>query len=247
MTLLKPTLLGASLLFLQILPAPAQLQRDFLAARSGQASSSVNLFDKLQVLNGKVESVTYRGARAIHFIPSAETRDTDESVLAIPRLSDFQDGVIEADVAGAPRQDAPADDRGFIGIAFHVQPHGEKYENIYLRPTNGRADDQLRRNHSVQYTSEPEYPWYRLRKESPGVYESYVDLEAGAWTHLKIVVAGTTAAAYVNRSEQPCLIVKDLKLGKSRGQIALWAHWSTDAFFSNLKVAPAAAETSSAQ
>lgn len=40
-----------------------------------------------------------------------------------------------------------------------------KLEAIYLRPTNGRADDQLRRNHAVQYISHPEHLWERLRAE----------------------------------------------------------------------------------
>jgi hypothetical protein len=38
--------------------------------------------------------------------------------------------------------------RGF-GIAFRVQ--GNRFEYIYLRPTNGRADDQIRRNHFVTH------------------------------------------------------------------------------------------------
>ncbi len=65
-----------------------------------------------------------------------------------------------------------------IGVSFRVQ--GERAERLYVRPenarldnqlfrnrTNGRADDQLRRNHSVQYASLPDYPWNRLRAESP--------------------------------------------------------------------------------
>ena len=192
--------------------------------------------DELEVLNGKAEIVTYRGRHAVHLVPTPDHQGGDDSMLAILSLSDFEDGVIEAEVAGAPRADAPADARGFVGISFRVQPHGSKFEILYLRPTNGRAEDQLRRNHSVQYTSEPEYPWPRLRQESPGVYESYVDLEAGAWTRMKIVVSGTTARLYVNDAAQPCLIVNDLKLGQSRGQIAFWAHSSTDAYFSNLRV-----------
>lgn len=68
------------------------------------------------------------------------------------------------------------------------------------------------------------------------MYESYTDLDAGAWTKMKIVVSGTKAQLYVNGSDQPCLIVNDLKLGETHGQIALWAHWSTDAYFSNLSI-----------
>lgn len=204
------------------------------------SKSHPELLDDLEVLKGKTETLTYHGRRAIHLVPSQESQAADDSTLAILRQSDFQDGVIEADVAGAPRSGTPEDSRGFIGISFRVQAHGSKYENLYLRPTNGRADDQLRRNHSVQYTSEPDYPWYRLRKEAAGVYESYADLEAGEWTHMKIVVSGTNASLYVNRAAQPCLIVKDLKLGKSRGQIALWAHWTTEAYFSNVTVSTTA-------
>ena len=201
--------------------------------------ASAKRLDQLDLLYGKAEIVTYNGRLAVHLLPG--NQGPEDSVLAIIRPSDFQDGVIEADVAGVPRKDAPADARGFIGISFRVQPHASHFENLYLRPTNGRADDQLRRNHSVQYTSEPDYPWYRLRKEEPGVYESYVDLDPGAWTHMRIVVSGTTARLYINGATQPCLIVNDLKLKPARGQIAFWSHSTTDGYFSNLKIQPAAA------
>lgn len=201
-------------------------------------SVSLNSLGGMEVLNGRAEMANHRGRRAVHLISSPENRASDDAVIAILNGSDFRDGIIEVEVAGAPRPDAPADSRGFIGIAFHVEPHGSRLENIYLRPTNGRADDQLRRNHSVQYTSEPDFPWYRLRKESPGVYESYVDLEPSAWTKMKIVVSGETAQLFVNGGIQPCLIVKDLKMGHTFGKIALWAHWTTDAYFSNLHIEP---------
>jgi hypothetical protein len=53
---------------------------------------------------------------------------------------------------------------------------------------------------------------------------------------MKIVVSGTETSLYVNDAPQPCLIVNDLKLGETHGQIALWAHTSTDGFFFNLIV-----------
>ena len=158
------------------------------------------------------------------------------AMLAILTERDFKDGTIEVEVAGSRRADSAPDERGFIGVAFRVEPHGSKFEYIYLRPLNGRADDQLRRNHSVQYSSHPDFPWNRLRAENPGQYESYVDLEPGVWTKMKIVVSGTKATLYVNDAPQPCLIVNDLKLGDTHGQIALWAHTSTDGYFSNLTV-----------
>jgi len=126
--------------------------------------------------------------------------------------------------------------RGFVGIAFHVQPQGSQFECFYLRPTNGRAEDQLRRNHALQYISHPDFPWYKLREENPGVYESYTDLVPDEWTKIKIVVAGVRAQLFVNGSAQPCLVVNDLKLGEVPGQIALWIGFGTEAHFSEVKV-----------
>jgi hypothetical protein len=191
--------------------------------------------DGVKVSNGgRADLVTYRGRRAVHLIASPDHEAPTESISAILGDTDFANGTIEADVAGAPRAGAPGDSRGFIGLAIRVQPGGQRYENFYVRPTNGRADDQLRRNHAVQYTSEPDFPWPRLRGETPGKYESYADLEPGAWTALKIVVSARRGELYVNGASQPCLIVTDLKLGDTHGGIALWAHSSTDAYFSRV-------------
>jgi hypothetical protein len=159
--------------------------------------------------------------------------------LAIVGGSDFGDGTIEADIAGQPRAGASEQARGFVGLAFRVQARGSRFECFYLRPTNGRADDQVRRNHATQYISEPGYPWDLLRKNSPGKYESYVDLVPGEWTHVKIVVADSSARLYVGGAEQPCLIVDDLKQGITRGKVALWIGPETEAWFSNLRVWPA--------
>jgi len=181
---------------------------------------------------------TYRGRRAVKIVNDdgpARTMNGGQ-VLAIVKTFDFKDGTIEAEIAGFPRQGAKPSTRGFIGIAFRVRDHGWRYEAFYLRMTNGRADDQLQRNHSSQYVSHPDFPWNRLREEKPGVYESYVDIVAGAWTRIKIVVTGTKAQLYVNGTDQPCLIVNDLKLGESHGQVALWTGSDTEAYFSNLTI-----------
>ena len=69
-------------------------------------------------------------------------------MLAIVPNSDFKDGIIELDVAGSPIPQVP-NARGFIGVAFRVQARPDSFECFYIRPTNGRANDQLRRNHSV--------------------------------------------------------------------------------------------------
>ena len=190
----------------------------------------------LKLINLKAELLAYRGRSALQLM-GLDMKGEEESLAILPD-SNFKNGILEAEVAGSPRADAPGFARGFVGIAFHVQSNGERFEYFFIRPSNGRADDQLRRNHSTQYCSHPDHPWFRLREESPGVYESYTDLIVGEWTKLKIVVSGVHAQLYVNEAEQPCLIVNDLKLGETQGQLGLWVGAGTEAYFSKLTVTP---------
>ena len=187
---------------------------------------------KLEPVNVKLEDVSYKSKKAVRVISSdgAET-------MAIIKDNTFENGVIEIDVAGTTLPNAGAGARGFIGLAFRVRTGDSvRYECFYIRPTNGRAEDQLRRNHSTQYISHPKYTWFKLRDENPGVYESYTDMVEGEWTHLKIEVKDDKARLYVNGASQPCLIVQDLKFGKSTGAIALWVGPGTDGYFANLNL-----------
>jgi hypothetical protein len=59
---------------------------------------------------------------------------------------------------------------------------------------------------------------------------------AGEWTKVKIVVSGLRAQLYVGGAAQPCLVVNDLKLGETHGQIALWIGLGTEAYFTQLTV-----------
>lgn len=195
---------------------------------------------KLAVTNGRALWVDYRGRRALKLAPLVgHERDTDQEMVALLTESDFRNGVIEVDVAGARRSGYSTTEdstgyKGFIGVSFRVR--GDTAERFYLRPENARTTNQLFRNRSTQYEADPDHSWQRLRQESPGVYESYVDLEPGAWTTLRIEVAGTKARLYVNGAAHPALVVNDLKHGESWGRIALWARVSSDAYFSNLRV-----------
>jgi len=138
------------------------------------------------------------------------------------------------ELAGRPAAGAPDTARGFIGIAFRLQ--NGKFEYIFLRPTNGRADDQIRRNHSTQYSAYPDFSFADARRQAPEKYESYVDLEPGVWTKFRITVEGTKARLYVHGANQPCLIVNDLKLGDSSGGVALWIGPGTEGYFTGLEI-----------
>jgi hypothetical protein len=145
------------------------------------------------------------------------------------------------DVAGAVLPDAPADARGFIGVAFRIDVEGGGFacEGFYIRPTNGRADDQVRRNHATQYFAYPGYDFDRLRREAPAQYEAYADLVPDEWTHLRIDVSGATARLYVGGAAQPVLIVRDLKRGpQAHGTVGLWVGIGTNGHFRNLSIRP---------
>ena len=202
----------------------------------------------LRLHNVAAEGVTHEGKKGVRVTNSAEAvarnaRLTPEQqaqfeTLAIVEGTDFSNGVIEAEIAGIPAADAGPAARGFVGIAFRVKDP-QNYDAFYLRPTNGRADDQERRNHSAQYINHPAWPWFRLRKETPERYESYVDLVPGAWTKVKIEVRGDKARLFVHDQPQPTLIVNDVKSGAAgRGAVALWIGPGTVAHFRNLSVKP---------
>lgn len=204
--------------------------------RSSKHTYRLNTLSELELQNVEAKVVTYRWRRAVRLTESKDGLQGDSHALAIVADSTLKDGTIEAMIAGLPREGAFEGARGFIGIAFRVAPHGEQFECFFLRPTNGRAADQLRRNHATQYISHPDFPWHRLRRENPGVYESYTDLVTGAWTRIRIVVSGTRAQLNVNDAQQPCLIVNDLKLGETGGAIALWIGGGTEGYFSQLSM-----------
>jgi hypothetical protein len=196
----------------------------------------INSPDQLKLVNVKAESVTFKGRKALRVRDAAPPGLGDEGRLVILANTDFQDGVIEVDLTGEPGPGAGEGARGFVGVAFRVAPDQSRFECIYLRPTNGRAEDQVRRNHSVQYISVPGFPWHFLRKEFPEKYESYVDLVAGEWTRVKIEVRGEKARLYVNGVGQPTLLVNDLKQGLSKGSVALWIGTETLAHFANVRI-----------
>ena len=219
--------------------------------------------DRLELLNVKAAQETYKGKAGLRIEISDEMRAREEAraarsqagagkkagkkagagerdrteVLAIVKDVEFGSGTIELDIAGEPAPGASGGARGFVGVAFRVQPDNHTYDTVYLRPTNGRADDQERRNHTVQYISHPDWPWFRLRQETPSRYETYADIQPAEWIHLKITVDGEKARVYVNDAEQPTLVVNDVKSGPDgKGRVALWMEGSTIARYANLKI-----------
>jgi hypothetical protein len=193
---------------------------------------SAQTADQLTPHRVKLESAVYRGKRAVKIVEDGQVPDGE--AYAVVKGAVFHNGEIAVELAGQPASGVGGGARGFIGIAFRLQ--GNQFEYIYLRPTNGRADDQVRRNHATQYGSFPKFTFAQMRAQWPEKYESYVDLEPGVWTRFRISVEGDKARLYVRGAPQPCLIVNDLKLGDSSGSVALWIGPGTEGYFTGLRI-----------
>jgi hypothetical protein len=184
----------------------------------------------------KAEAVKYLGRRSVRITIDGG----DHEGLALLPGTDFQDGIIEADIALKTTVPPGVRYPGFVGIAFRVRPDASHYELFYLRPGNSQAPDQAMRNHAVQYVSEPDFGWYRLRRQWPWVYESHADLAMETWTKVRLEVAGRAAKLYLNGSAKPSLVVDGLKGEDLHGAVGLWSFTDEEAYFSNVRITPAA-------
>ena len=183
----------------------------------------------------KTEDVNYLGRKCVRMTVEGE----DSSGLKLLPETDFQDGVIEADIALKITTPPGIRYPGFVGIAFRARPDGSHYELFYLRPGNADAPDQAMRNHAVQYVSEPDFGWYRLRREWTSIYESNADLAMETWTRVRIEVRGRAAKLFLNGSAKPSLVVDGLKGEDLHGGVGLWGYTNEEAYFSNVKITPA--------
>ena len=102
----------------------------------------------LQPHNVAVDRVTYRGRKAVRVksLPNSDAAYEPQHSgtgggIVLLEGSTFHNGTIEIDVAGKPQANAPALARGFVGIAFRVPTDAARYDYVYIRPTNGRADE----------------------------------------------------------------------------------------------------------
>jgi hypothetical protein len=180
------------------------------------------------------------GKNAVKVTKSKAVVKDDEATYARINNLKIKDGIIEVEVLSRLLPDAPEHARGFIGLAFRINDDNSKFESIYIRPTNGMADDQLRRNRSIQYFSYPDFKFIDSRKTAPGVYETYADMALNRWIKLKIEVKGRQAKLFIDNAKQPNLIVNDLKMGADQsGFVGLFVDIGTEGFFRNVEIDPA--------
>ncbi|AQG79684.1 hypothetical protein [Spirosoma montaniterrae] len=192
---------------------------------------------RLQPVQVSMSIERFNSKQALKVIKDSTIEAVDEPTFVKLAGVDVKDGIIEVNVLSRLLKNAPELARGFIGVAFRVNADNSKFEGIYVRPTNARANDQLRRNRSIQYFSYPDYKFDRLRKEAPGQFESYADMGLNEWIKLRIEVMGKEAKLFINDAKQPSLVVTDLKHGSNAsGAIGLWVDVGTEGYFADVKI-----------
>ncbi|WP_222852138.1 hypothetical protein [Olivibacter sp. SDN3] len=195
-----------------------------------------NVTGSIVQLNGEEVLKIERDLDALPFNENNLAATVDEPTYAKLKGISLENGCIEVKVLSRLLEAAPNLSRGFIGIAFRIDDRDTEFESIYLRPTNGRAENQFRRNHSLQYFSYPDYKFDRLRRESPETYETYADIGLDEWITLRFEINGPKVRLYINDQEHPSFIVEEMKGGIRKGSIALWVDIGTEGYFKDLKV-----------
>jgi len=145
---------------------------------------------------------------------------------------EFGAGTIEFDAKGrsAPPQGS------FVGVAFRVAD-AKTYDAVYFRPFNFRAEDSERKARAVQYISEPQWPWQKLRQERPAQFEKPIEPppDGDAWFHVKIMVEKPQVKVFVNGATEPALVVNELS-DRTGGSVGLWC--GGYGVLANLKITP---------
>lgn len=142
---------------------------------------------------------------------------------------DFGYGTIDVSIRGKDVQG-----QSFVGIAFWGRDD-ETYDGIYFRPFNFYGEEQIRRDHSVQYISHPDYTWSVLRSEHPGVYESALASppDPNDFFGARIVLEESEIRVYLEGEDVPALTVTPLSDRRS-GQIGLWVGNGSDGAWADL-------------
>lgn len=196
-----------------------------------------NVTASLVKLNGEEVLKVERDLKVLPFDVKNLSATVDEPTYVKLKDLSIENGTIEVKMLSRLQEPLPFEAaRGFIGVAFRISPNDSAFESIYLRPVNGRSENQFFRNHTVQYYSYPQYKFDRLRREAEGLYETYADVGLNEWITFRIEIDGPKARLYINNQKYPSFIVEEMK-GKSRnGAIALWVDIGTEGYFKDLKI-----------
>jgi hypothetical protein len=166
-------------------------------------------------------------------LPDVDYIDT-ENFVVLP--IEFATGTLEVDIYTVLANDAAPEDRGFSGLAYHIDEDLKNFESVYIRCTNGLKENPPapRNVRAIQYFAFPNAKFDYLREYFPGVYESAANLGLNEWVTLRLEVSENGVTAYVNGEQ--VLTVNESLCETSTGKLGLRVDIGSEAYFSNLRV-----------
>lgn len=210
-------------------------------------SQTINFENKeFELSNVKASVIDFEGAKVLKverdlqklaFDEKRLGETVDEPTFVKLKNFDFKDGTIEVKLFSQIQNPSPFDAaRGFIGIDFRINDDNSAFESIYLRPKNGKADNQFQRNHTIQYFSYPDFKFDKLRKENNGIYETWSPISLNEWITMRIEIKGERAELFINNEKYSTLIVEKMKGKTKSGSVALRVDIGTIGYFKDLKI-----------
>jgi hypothetical protein len=198
-----------------------------------------NVTGSIIVFEGKEVLKIERDLKALPFDVNNIEKTVDEPHYArLVGLEDFENGTIEVKMYSQIQDPPPYPGvAGFIGVYFRIKEDDSAFESIYVRPKVGRANNQMFRNHAVQYISYPHAKFDMLRKSyPPGSYEGSAPVALKEWIKMRIEVNGETAEMFINDLKYSSFIV-DKMLGNNKiGGVGLYVDIGTIGYFKDLKI-----------
>lgn len=167
-----------------------------------------------------------------------ETTVDDCHYARLLNINDFDNGTIEVKMYSQLQNPLPYKPAaGFIGLYFRIQEDDSAWESIYLRPKVGRVNNQMARNHAVQYFAYPHFKFQTLRdKFTAGSYEGSAPVMLNEWITMRLEINGETAEMFINNLKHSSFIVNKM-LGKSKkGFVGLYVDIGTIGYFKDLKI-----------
>lgn len=192
--------------------------------------------ENFKAVHTAIENVVVDGEMTLRVVKAEKIMEFDENTYAKLLDTPFHNGTIEVKMLSRLLPDAPDFARGFIGIAYRISDDDTKFESFYVRPTNGRCDDPIRKAHGCQYFSYPKYTFAYFRERNITKYEAPVnDLGLDEWITLKAVITEEQAQFYVNDMNTPILCVNEMLHGANlKGSLGFFVDIGTEAFFKDL-------------
>jgi hypothetical protein len=198
-----------------------------------------NVIGSVVDFQGKKVLKIERDLKSLPFDANRLEATVDEKHYArLVGLDDFENGTIEVKMYSQIQNPSPYPPAaGFIGLYYRIKEDDSEFESIYLRPKVGRINNQMARNHAVQYFSYPDFKFQTLRDKFPaGSFEGSAPVMLNEWITMRLEINGETAEMFINDLKYSSFIVNKM-LGKNKkGFVGLYVDIATIGYFKDLKI-----------